>query len=134
MFKIVPCLNPDGVYRGYFRHDTLNQNLNRCYISPDPKLHPTIYAVKTIIKQQSNLKFYFDLHAHAVKKGCFIFGNHMTSHENQSLNMLLPKLISLNTLNFDFVECSFNEKLMTTKDRLSDGGLGWEGCGRVAIY
>ena len=31
--------------------------------------------------------------------------------------MLLPKLISLNCLNFDFAECSFNEKLMNVKDK-----------------
>ena len=35
-FKIVPILNPDGVYRGYFRLDTLGQNLNRFYTNPDP--------------------------------------------------------------------------------------------------
>lgn len=36
VFKIVPMLNPDGVYRGYWRLDTLAQNLNRYYIKPDP--------------------------------------------------------------------------------------------------
>ena len=36
VFKVVPILNPDGVYRGYFRLDTLAQNLNRYYIDPTP--------------------------------------------------------------------------------------------------
>ena len=34
VFKVVPMLNPDGVYRGYYRLDTLAQNLNRYYINP----------------------------------------------------------------------------------------------------
>lgn len=48
------------------------------------------------------------------------------------MNMLLPKLISLNSLNFDFVECSFSEKMMNVKDKKD--GLSREGCGRVALY
>jgi len=36
VFKVVPILNPDGVYRGYFRLDTLGQNLNRYYTNPTP--------------------------------------------------------------------------------------------------
>ena len=37
VFKVVPMLNPDGVYRGYWRLDTMVQNLNRYYINPCPK-------------------------------------------------------------------------------------------------
>ena len=37
VFKVVPMLNPDGVYRGYYRLDTMAQNLNRYYINPSPK-------------------------------------------------------------------------------------------------
>lgn len=33
--KIIPCLNPDGVSRGYWRHDTEGLNLNRTYSEPD---------------------------------------------------------------------------------------------------
>ena len=51
VFKVVPMLNPDGVYRGYYRLDTLGQNLNRYYIEPCREGQPTIWAVKQAIKQ-----------------------------------------------------------------------------------
>lgn len=35
-FKIVPCLNPDGVLRGYWRTDCTGTNMNRVYSDPDP--------------------------------------------------------------------------------------------------
>jgi hypothetical protein len=46
--------------------------------------------------------------------------------------MLFPRLIALNCLNFDFIECSFSEKMMNVKDKAD--GLSREGSGRVAIY
>jgi hypothetical protein len=57
---------------------------------------------------------FIDLHAHAVKKGCFMFGNALNG-EDQLLNMLFPKLVSMNSMNFDFIECSFSEKMMNVK-------------------
>ena len=45
--------------------------------------------------------------------------------------MLLPKLVSMNSLNFDFLECSFSDKMMQVKDKKD--GLSREGCGRVSI-
>lgn len=74
---------------------------------------------------------YIDLHAHAGKRGAFIYGNHFDEIEDQALSMLYPKLISMNTLNFDFSECNFTEKLMLRRDKK---GVSREGAGRVAIH
>ena len=133
-FKIVPILNPDGVSRGHYRLDTLGQNLNRFYTDPTIDKQPTIFATKKLLIQQSELKkikLYIDFHAHACKKGCFIFGNSLSGLE-QVENMAFPKLVSLNSLNFDFAECSFNERMMSIKDKRD--GLSREGAARVAIY
>lgn len=59
-----------------------------------------------------------------------MFGNNLTG-EAMLKNMLLPKLVSLNSLNFDWMECSFAEGMMHVKDKKD--GLSREGCGRVSI-
>ncbi len=78
VFYIFPIFNPDGVSRGHYRTDTNGINLNRHYINPSPKLHPSIYAVKKVILHLHSQNRYFgflDLHAHAARKGVFIYGN-----------------------------------------------------------
>lgn len=50
VFKIVPFLNPDGVYNGMYRSDTLGHNLNRVYLNPRLDTQPSIYAVRKIIR------------------------------------------------------------------------------------
>ena len=59
-----------------------------------------------------------------------MFGNNLKG-EAMLNAMLLPKLISMNSLNFDFTQCSFSDKLMQCKDKKD--GLSREGCGRVSI-
>ena len=135
VFKIIPLLNPDGVYRGCFRHDTRGNNLNRFYDEPRHDHHPTIFAAKKVILQQKEigkLAIYIDLHAHASRRGCFMFGNALPLDNQKLQNMLLPKVISLNSIDFDYNQCSFSQSNMKVKDKHS--GLSREGSGRVAIW
>jgi murein tripeptide amidase MpaA len=84
IFKIIPVLNPDGVARGQWRFDTQGANLNRKYLNPSEKKHPSIKAAKeAVLKeyQNGNMKLFIDFHAHSTKRGCFIYGNSMSSHD-----------------------------------------------------
>lgn len=138
VFKLIPVLNPDGVFRGHFRMDQLGQNLNRYYNKPDPLMQPAIFATKSLLdyhSQTSQLALYLDFHAHASKRGCFIYGNVLESIEDQVQNQLFCKLISMNTPHFDYEGCLFSKEHMFRIDPGDQAkGLTAEGSGRVATY
>ncbi|CAN0189002.1 unnamed protein product [Ectocarpus sp. 12 AP-2014] len=137
VFKLVPLLNPDGIAAGHFRQDSYGNNLNRHYIDPDVEKHSSVYASKAVVMHHATrpsgrgrLTLYLDLHAHASARGCFIYGNHLPSLEDQAENQLLPLLMTLNTPHFDFGSCNFTLKHMCRVDS-GDAGLSAEGTGRV---
>ncbi|XP_039916266.1 cytosolic carboxypeptidase-like protein 5 [Hirundo rustica] len=85
-----------------------------------------------IAPRDSGLAYYVDLHGHASKRGCFMYGNSFSDENDQVENMLFPKLISLNSPHFDFTGCNFSEKNMYARDKRD--GQSKEGSGRVAVY
>lgn len=87
---------------------------------------------KTSTELNSGVAYYMDLHGHASKRGCFVYANYLENEENYVSSVLFPKLISLNSANFDFSACNFTEKNMYSKDKRD--GSSKEGSGRVAIY
>lgn len=136
VFKIIPMLNPDGVARGHYRVDNNGANLNRYYQNPSIDQHGSIYAAKQIVlhhHSRAELFMYLDLHAHATKRGCFVYGNSLKSTEQQTTNQLYARLVGINSANFEYDQCNFTEKNMKSKDK-RDNGLSKEGSGRVAVY
>ena len=123
-----------GVYRGHYRVDCNALNLNRFYLDPSASDHPSIYAAKEVVLDLNNSKrlfLYCDLHAHAGKKGVFVFGNNM-KFKQQVESRMFAKLLSLNSQYFEYDTCSFSEANVQLRDK-SDGA-DKEGAGRVAFY
>lgn len=42
-------LNPDGVFRGHYRTDQRGVNLNRLYLLPEPRDHPSIFMSRSLL-------------------------------------------------------------------------------------
>ena len=81
---------------------------------------------------ETGLFLYVDIHGHASKRGIFMYGNHFDDLETKISALLFPKLVSINSANFDFPACNFTQRNMFMKDRHT--GAGREGSGRVSIY
>jgi hypothetical protein len=77
IFKIIPMLNPDGVIHGNYRTSLSGEDLNRRYSSTDATFHPTITALKTMLKstqQDRKIMLYLDIHGHSKLKNTFLYG------------------------------------------------------------
>ncbi|KAG3134588.1 hypothetical protein PI126_g18626 [Phytophthora idaei] len=161
VFKIIPMLNPDGVCQGFYRTDTRGVNLNRVYEDPQPELAPTVFALKNLLLElvndyggadsvsaQENM-VYLDLHAHANRRGCFIFGNNhlpdMLDVNNEAMEtaiarqvqtQLYARLVGLHTPFFDYMACLFDKNNMTRHDLRdnSNATTSRQGSSRVALY
>lgn len=121
LFKIVPMLNIDGVIIGNYRCNLSQVDLNRQWIDPNKKLHPTIYYTKQMIKrmkEERELLIYCDFHGHSRKKNCFMYG---CAKDNTKKEQIFPALMRTNCNTFAFKDCSF----LIQKDR--------EGASRVPL-
>ena len=57
----------------------------------------------------SGIAFLVDLHAHAAKRGCFLYGNRLKSAKLQAEILLYARLTSANSAFMDFDACCFSQ-------------------------
>lgn len=51
VFKVIPMMNPDGVFLGNNRCNLIGQDLNRIWNVSTEFSHPTVFAVKNMLKE-----------------------------------------------------------------------------------
>ncbi|OMJ79432.1 hypothetical protein SteCoe_20533 [Stentor coeruleus] len=93
VFKIVPMLNPDGVYHGNYRCCLKGLDLNRMWLRPHKNISPTIYYSKLMIfaiAARHDIKLVCDFHGHTKKKSVFMYGCSVKpdSYEDSRNNLL----------------------------------------------
>ena len=137
VFKFIPMLNPDGVAAGCYRADpTSTVNLNRVYDKATHETHPSIHAAQAVVQQlhaRGELFLYVDAHAHAAKRGCFLYGNVRGSGSSGGSSAgdadadhegaLFAHLVALNCRYLDVEQCVFYQ-----------GGGTHAGSGREAVH
>ena len=110
VFKLVPMLNPDGVYRGHFRADSRGVDLNRSYATATAEEQPSTYAVMALVRQlheRGALWAYIDCHAHSNQRGCFFYANALGSDALKREATLYSQLVGLNARWFETGSCSW---------------------------
>ena len=135
IFKLIPMINVDGVSNGYYRLDTNGYNLNRCYLQPEYKLDPEIYAVKKLFLVYNSLykiRYYFDLHADMNVKGVYTFGNAIEKFEKHIENVLFGFIFHLSCSHVNWNHCIYSEKSMKTKSKNDNNSK--EATSRVQFY
>lgn len=135
VFKIIPIINVDGVSSGHFRLDRGGFNLNRCYLEPDPKKDPEIYAIKKVFMGYANeykVRYYFDLHADMNVRGVYAFGNALPDFSNHVENVLFPFIFNLKCSNVNWERCTFSEGCMKSKFKYDNHSK--EATSRVNFY
>ncbi len=107
--------NPDGVTAGNYRTSLSGNDLNRQFLTPNAKLHPTVTAIKKLCKdilanarQPDPIQGFIDIHGHSRKKSVFMYGPHYPLHnERYFKSKVFPKLLDDKTQMFRFYSCKF---------------------------
>lgn len=113
VFKIIPMLNPDGVFLGNNRCNLIGHDLNRGWNSASSWTEPTLHAAVNMLKEYDDsdcyqIDFVIDIHAHSSLMGSFIYGNTYEDVYRYERHLVFPKLLSTNSDDFSIDNMLFN--------------------------
>ena len=99
IFKVIPVVNPDGVFLGNTRGNLLGQDLNRCWLNPNKFQHPTVFALRKMIlglakSSAYDLDMILDIHGHPTQLGLFVIGNAYDDVYRFERHSVFPKILS----------------------------------------
>lgn len=129
IFKIVPMLNPDGVFLGNYRCSLLGFDLNRQWSNPSQLAHPEIYATKQLLMKLNGSKsmdvnFFVDIHAHSTLMNGFMYGNVFEDEERAGRQAVFPNLLSRFAEDFSLHQTNFNrDSVKAGTGRRTLGGI-----------
>ncbi|MCA9657006.1 MAG: hypothetical protein KC486_01565 [Myxococcales bacterium] len=61
VFYVVPCMNPDGAFRGHLRVNAKGANLNREWLEPTMERSPEVFLVRERM-EATGVDFFLDVH------------------------------------------------------------------------
>ncbi|XP_065084431.1 cytosolic carboxypeptidase 6-like isoform X2 [Ochlerotatus camptorhynchus] len=113
VFKIIPMLNPDGVFLGNNRCNVIGHDLNRSWNKMSQYTHPTLGAAMKMLKEYDNsscyqVDFVIDIHAHSSLTGTFIYGSTYDNVYRYERHLVFPKLFAAKCEDFCQEHMMFN--------------------------
>ncbi|XP_043198831.1 cytosolic carboxypeptidase 6-like [Amphibalanus amphitrite] len=113
VIKIIPMLNPDGVFLGNHRCSVMGADLNRAWQEPSEWGHPTIHAARKLLhsldtNKNNGLEIVLDLHAHTSLLGCFVYGTTYEDVYRHERHIVFPKMMSQNSEDFSHTNTIYN--------------------------
>ncbi|XP_068082108.1 cytosolic carboxypeptidase 6 [Anabrus simplex] len=113
IFKIVPMMNPDGVFLGNYRSTLMGFDLNRSWHQISRWAHPTLHAVHDLLTEldaskETELDMVIDLHAHSSLQGVFIYGNTYDDVYRYERHIVFPKLLAQNAEDYLAANTMYN--------------------------
>ena len=132
VFKVIPMLNPDGVYLGNYRSSLMGFDLNRHWGNPSAWAHPTLYAAKNFFldldsNEDIDVQMYCDIHAHSTLMNGFMYGNVFEDTNRFEKQAVFPRLMSNNCDDFSMTNTNFNRDVVKA-------GTGRRYLGKSLIY
>ena len=113
ILKVVPMLNPDGVFLGNYRCNSIGLDLNRMWHAPLPDTAPTIHSMRQSAQQYTQhplcrLEMILDMHAHSTCMNCFIFANMPDDPRQMDDVASFPRSLGTHAAAFALTGCKFD--------------------------